>query len=148
MCAANADCKALKSLQRLNKKHGVTSRIEECQSYLLPILFRPPYLGLESDFNTVRLGKAWAARVYVGQEVALIDKEGKQIGKAEVVRVESGDMPEMLAEHARYNHMMLDNPVVDYAQSLHKVLINCYGKLFVEANSGLSVIYLKRKRNK
>ncbi|WP_231718273.1 hypothetical protein [Vibrio coralliirubri] len=137
-----SNCKARQSIQRAIRKYGTQARIYACDNYVLPILFRPPYLGLDDRFNTVRLGAAWSKRVYEGQKVALLSKEMEVIGHAIVESSESGDMTEMLNKHSSHNHMLIGKDSTP--QELYDILVRCYGGMFVRSNDILSVINLRR----
>ena len=104
---------------------------------------RAPLLGLGGFFNTFRKGGAWVKRVKTGEVVALGDLgTGQIIGQAEVLRVNTGALADLIPAHAEYNHMCLleDAPEA----SLQKVLDRSYGKNWAAPGAEFTVIYLER----
>jgi len=100
--------------------------------------------GMGEEFNTFRLGSAWARRVKPGQAIGLLNRQGEKIGEAVVKAVHCGDKEEMLNEHARYNHLMIAKPHDNPAAELKRLIRNMYGTNYLANASSFSVIYLKR----
>lgn len=107
--------------------------------------FVPPMVGLESEFNTVRLGLTYAKRLKAGDTVFLLDeKERKVFGTAEVVSVETGKLGEICLNHAAKNHTELLSTDGHEAERLFKLLQKIYGPHAAVPEKKATVIYLKR----
>lgn len=107
--------------------------------------FYPPIVGLEDEFNTVRLGVAWKKRLAVGEEVYLSDnKERKVIGKAIVTDVQTGRLDEICASHADKNHSQLSLGPAGSMERLFAIIQKLYGPHLALPEKKATVIYLKR----
>lgn len=119
----------------------------ECYGFLPIIKFAPPLGNMEGVFNTVRLGRAWPDRLKVGSRVMLQNaKTEEYIGEAEVLSVESDDLPKVCKKHYKSNHLMKNikfKSARSGSEKMQAILRQCYGKLYYENASGASVIYMK-----
>jgi hypothetical protein len=110
--------------------------------------FYPPIIGLEGDFNTVRIGLAWMKRLNVGDEVYLSDnKERKVIGKAVVTDIQKGKLQEICNTHAESNHTQLNQPDMDQedkSRNLLAIVQKFYGPQIATPTKMATVIYLRR----
>lgn len=110
--------------------------------------FYPPIVGLENEFNTVRLGIAWSKRLNIGDEVYLSDnKERKVIGKAVVTDIQKGKLQEICEIHAANNHINKEfQESADYSASLKlmNVIQKFYGPHVALPTKMATVIYLRR----
>lgn len=126
-------------INRFNAKTAVT----RCESYMAIIEFRDP-AGLELEFNTFRLGAAWAKRVAPGDVVALKQTGGEIFGTAEVIVTHVGHFPEMNHKHGVDNHLAIAAEVEGKPFDLAKVLTESYGGHRFNIDSTVSVIELRR----
>jgi hypothetical protein len=126
--------------------------VKSCQVYQPILTFRPPLLGLEGNFNTFRIGAAWAHRVAPGVIVGLGDRaNGDRIfGKAIVRKVFYGDYETMCRKYAKDNHMLVESKMTRKAaaEKMAKIMRNAYGKIVVENAEDISVIYMERLQGK
>ena len=107
--------------------------------------FAPPVTGVENDFNTLRLGAAFASRLSVGQEVFLLNEKTKVVfGRATVMRVEIGKLKELCDEHGQFNHTELANPSEGSGLRLLTLLQRIYGPHIALPAKKSCVIYLRR----
>lgn len=108
--------------------------------------FYPPIIGLENEFNTVRIGLAWMKRLNVGDEVYLSDnKERKVIGKAVVTDIQKGKLQEICEIHADNNHTQLQASVESNTSlELMKIVQKFYGPQIATPQKLATVIYLRR----
>ena len=130
-CGLSASCK-IASLEAV-----------ACTAYQ-PVLAFKSLGGTEGQFNTFRLGSAWAARVQVGQLVGLLDGKCEKVGEAVIEAVHCGGKAEMLRDHAYMNHLMLANPHIDPVGDLARRIRNLYGTNFMNRAEKFTVIYLRR----
>lgn len=141
-CGALNECKIWPSIKRVERK-GVSLRLSSCDHYLPILSFRKPLLGLEAEFNTFRLGKAWAGRVQIGRQVTLMNVEDNTIiGQATVQKVAVDKIPNALKDHAAFNHMTLGEKEPE--KKLREIVRGIYGKHLVTDDRLVSVIYLAR----
>jgi len=145
-CGKQSTCESLGSLNSWREQHGQTIRLKECGGYSYPILFVDP-TGTDGEFNTIRLGEAWAGRLSPGVEVTLIDKPGNVLGTAVVERVHTGDKEEVIREHAYQNHLYVESGMgqEEAGADLLRRLPSIYGNLIMKSNTRATVIYLKNK---
>lgn len=107
--------------------------------------FVAPVVGVDSDFNTFRLGSFYAKRLLPGETIFLLnEKERIVFGKAKVMSVEVGPLGEMCMIHAHKNHTELDNDPMTAPERLNDTLRKLYGPHIAKLNSKTTVIYLKR----
>lgn len=110
--------------------------------------FYPPIVGLENEFNTVRLGIAWSKRLNIGDEVYLSDnKERKVIGKAVVTDIQKGKLQEICETHAENNHInisCLELEGFNASLRLMNVIQKFYGPHIALPTKMATVIYLRR----
>lgn len=141
-CAYNSDCKHAKRAADA-RQEMIESRVLECAGYSTPIGFSD-LTGLDSeDFNTLRLGSAWAKRVEDQQEVGLVcTKTGELVGRKKVVRVVVGPKDQIVKDHAYKNHLMLGKKKRTAAIEMAKKLPNIYGNLIYKNNDMMTAIYL------
>lgn len=146
-CGVVEKCKIAASLSRLERKHDLQVDLapRRCRMFMPVLSFRPPFKGLDANFNTFRLGMAWGKRVVVGSHVALGDALTFDVfGYAQVTDVISGPLNAMLEGYAAANHTMLDVPPSEAPAALLDVLIKSYGKNWVNDGRGSTVIDLTR----
>jgi len=112
----------------------------------IPVLdFIPPVEGVESEFNTFRLGGTLIKRLKEGQEVFLMDGKNKVVfGRAQVVRIEAGKLGELCLLHAAKNHRELANDPADAPERLFKYMQKIYGPHIAKHEKKSCVIYLRR----
>lgn len=113
----------------------------------IPVIdFVAPVEGIESEFNTFRLGKKLSTTLHPGDEVLIVDGTAKMaIGRAEVVRVELGRLGEMCMEHAAKNHREIHNPDTGEApMRLLAYIRKLYGPHIATLTKWTCVIYLRR----
>lgn len=107
--------------------------------------FIPPVEGVETEFNTFRLGSSFVKRLKEGDEVFLMDEKNKIVfGKAQVLRVEGGLLGELCLMHAAKNHRELKNDPQAAPESLFKYLQKIYGPHIATPTKKACVIYMKR----
>ena len=127
-------------INRFNAKLAVI----RCESFLPSLDFRDG-AGMDSDFNTFRLGGAWATRVGPGNLVNLRSAvDGSILGVAEVIRTHVGPFTGMAAEFGADNHLAIDAAINDRDFDLAKVMRECYGGHRFNVDSTVSVIELRR----
>lgn len=103
--------------------------------------FMPPLVGLEGDFNTIRIGGKWSKTLHVGDEVALMDEKSKFIvGNAVVTDIDSGKLIEVLDKHWMNNHTGLNRAELE--QHIKKI----YGPHIAGDTKLTSVVYLRRSK--
>lgn len=110
------------------------------------IEFYPPIIGLEDEFNTVRVGLGWAKRLKVGDEVYISDnKEKRVIGKAVVTMLETGSLEDICFTHSKTNHTQLKAPAdADTSKDLLNIVRKFYGPHIAQLTKKATVIYLRR----
>lgn len=107
--------------------------------------FVPPIVGIDGDFNTIRIGLAWSKRLTVGDHVCLMDSKSKAvIGKAEVIEVETGQLGFMCMSHADKNHTELNQTDGRSSERVYALMRKLLGPHIVNYNKQSTVIYLKR----
>jgi hypothetical protein len=107
--------------------------------------FIPPVAGLDTEFNTFRLGGALVKRLKEGDEVFLMDGKNKVVfGRAQVLRIEAGRLGELCLMHAAKNHRELANDPNDAPERLFKYLQKLYGPHIATATKKSCVIYMRR----
>lgn len=142
-CGINDQCPVR---QMMNKaEHFVTLSVRNCEKYIPCVGFMPPLLGLDRQFNTLRVGKGWFERLKVGDKVALVDTKTTGVeGYAEVIHLYHGNYQDMLIKHAPYNHVaFMREPGQSSADYVDEVLKKANGH-FLSENSTLTAIYLRR----
>lgn len=143
-CGDKNVCQLSTTMQKVWE--GLPGKQHSCRSFKPIIVFRNPH-GIGGEFNTIRLGLAWAKRVERGTIVTLYDsKRELVIGDAEVTAVHSGDKSLMVTRHAEHNHGMRHSGLKGYAASsvLLRTLRMRYGKMIFDSQPDCTVIYLRR----
>lgn len=129
-CAVNAKCE----LQPLTA----------CALFVPAIPFQDE-VGLDRLANTVRIGVAWTQRLLIDQVIALYHvRRGEVFGLSRVRWLYAGPIHDMLATHARHNHLMLDQPPETAATTLYNWQRQNYGPRIVHDDTKLTAIYLQR----
>ncbi len=143
-CCLQLSCKTLKTLRDLTEREGAVAGVERCDSFVVGLRFIDKTGTDLPRFNTFRFGKAWSERVWPGNQVGLIDGDGRLYGTATVAAVRVLEKDAALRRFARQNHLML--PIkqtrAEAAERLRKTLRNLYGQLVVSNNTHITVIEL------
>lgn len=126
-------------INRFNAKLAVI----RCEAFIPSLDFRDT-AGMGSEFNTFRLGAAWAKRVQPGDLVNLRDTSGNVVGVAEVTAVDYGAFPEMDKLHSVDNHLAIDAELQGKDFCMEKTMTEVYGGHRFNAQSTVSVISLRR----
>ena len=111
------------------------------------IEFAPPCAGVDDpgEFNTFRLGGAWAGRIYKDARVFLFNSKTHEVfGYAKVKRVLVGKLGDMATLHAHLNHNQLGQDASGAPQRLKDALFRRYGPKALDENRTVTVIYLER----
>ncbi|MGY2462316.1 hypothetical protein [Vreelandella sulfidaeris] len=142
-CGINDQCPVRQMMDKAD--HFVTLSVRHCEKYIPSVGFMPPIVGLERQFNTLRVGKGWYERLKVGDKVAMVNTKTAEIeGYAEVTRLHHGVYGEMLERHAAFNHCApfrdTNQSAVDY---VGHIMQKAHGH-FLSENSTLTAIYLRR----
>ena len=123
-CCSKDSCSIIGSLNTAKKSFAsrFSIVIDDCNEYVPPIKFLD-LTGTSSRFNTFRLGKAWAGRVK-----NVVTK--KQAYK----------------KYAKDNHIFVDQDIsrARAGREMESLLPKLYGPLFVNYNSHITVIKLRR----
>lgn len=109
--------------------------------------FIPPIEGVDGEFNTIRLGLAWAKRLAEGDTVYLMDNKAKRvIGKARVTAIFSDTLEIICEKHGHANHTQLRRKLSDGDASLEvmRVITKIYGPHIAQPKKKATAIYLKR----
>lgn len=109
------------------------------------IEFSPPMEGIEGEFNTFRLGGAWAKRVVPGDTVWLMDKKQFLIfGSATVTEIHVGKLNEMSDLYACHNHNQKGLDPEGANKRLITNMIKRYGPNMCDENKRVTVICMRR----
>jgi len=139
-CGA-AKCFVKKRQTRTNKNEiGAAVAARKCIGFL-PILNFQDAAGCEGDFNTCRLGLSWAARLGIGKEIILHQRD-KLYGRAVVTDIHTGVFEKLAKTHGRYNHLAIAAARKGESLDLHQAMINGYGKNWFDPLKNCSFIYL------
>lgn len=107
--------------------------------------FIPPVVGVDSEFNTFRLGSFYIKHISPGDEVFLLNEKDKLVfGRATVERVESGLLGELCLLHAHTNHTQLNQDATAAPERLFAILTKIYGPHIISPSKKATVIFLKR----
>lgn len=107
--------------------------------------FIPPVEGIDNEFNTFRLGGAYAKRLTVGDTIFLMDEKNKVVfGSAQVTRVEVGKLAELCRQHASTNHRELSNDAAGAPERLLTYIRKIYGPHIAKDEKKACVIFMKR----
>lgn len=142
-CGINDRCKLYKAHKKVT---WALPEVTVCQRFVPVLGFRPPIVGLEKSFNTMRLGKAWTERVAPGTVVALLNTvDSKLLGFARVTHIEVGAFDTMVWAHGADNHLVVNSPKGrnECIEEVRYVLQKSYGK-FLTPESKLTVVYCTR----
>lgn len=116
-----------------------------CSAFMPAIPF-VGQVGMDRLFNTIRVGQAWPKRLSQNQVIALYEVREKFIfGHARVLTTIAGPIDEILAHHAKANHLMLETPAEDAQDILHDWLKRNYGPRIITPTSYITAIYLLRE---
>jgi len=100
--------------------------------------------GMEGEFNTIRVGRAWGERLQPGDRIALINaRTGEQIGTAKVIRTNSGSKSLIESLNWKNNHSMLPQGNGS-PEAMSALLRKRYGKMIYDNSKYATAIYLKR----
>lgn len=143
-CTMRTSCVATLRVAQITAEFEVNAVITECPTYRPSLSFRDA-AGMDAEFNTVRIGKAWHDRVAVGSLVTLwATKDESEIGTARVTAKFVGRYCDLAADHAHRNHTQIGKPLDGATERLLKVLVGSYGSTFMKPERAVSVIYLER----
>lgn len=110
--------------------------------------FIPPLEGMGGDFNTIRIGLAWAKRLNVGDKVFILNnKERFIIGEALVTAIHTGTLEELCAIHATENHINIacqESEDSNACLRLMNVVTKMYGPHIATPTKKATVIALRR----
>lgn len=142
-CGIHEQCPVNQMMTRA--EHFVTLSVRHCEKYIPCIGFIPPIVGIERAFNTLRVGRGWFDRLRAGDKVALVNtRTALPEGYAEVVRLDHGEYSPMLKKHASFNHAALVKPEgVTAVDHVGKIMQQAHGH-FLNEQSTLTAIYLRR----
>ncbi|MCG5512785.1 hypothetical protein [Ectothiorhodospira shaposhnikovii] len=124
-------------------------RIKSCHRFIPIFAFRPPLVGFEDEFNTFRMGTAWARRIFPGSVVTLLDTKSESLfAAASVTRVYSGSIDDMATLYAAQNHLAKAGLIEkdNAAQSMKATLRKMYGNLIYSQNKNATVVFMKVTR--
>lgn len=146
-CCNKDSCSIIGSLN--TAKNNFASRfsivIDDCSEYVPPIKFLD-LTGTSSRFNTFRLGKAWAGRVRNGTVIGMVDERSEVIGHARVEGLHVVTKKQAYKKYAKDNHIFVDQDIsrARAGREMESLLPKLYGPLFVNNNSHITVIKLRR----
>ncbi len=121
----------------------VQIRTRWCEKFIPLVAFRPPLIGMETTFNTMRLGRAWTERLSTGTTVALYDSVADNIfGYARTRQVFAGGYNAILLAHAKFNHCALHDKPEDPVAHVDAVLRKAYGAFMNKEDLQLQALYL------
>lgn len=107
--------------------------------------FVPPVIGIEGEFNTLRLGLFYMKRLKIGDRIALLDSKDKMIiGFADVTKLYNGPLGELCMEHAPQNHTQKSEPETQAPANLLRIIQKFYGPHIATYDKKGVVIYLRR----
>ena len=108
--------------------------------------FRPPIVGLENEFNTIRLGQTLAKRLKAGELVLLMcEKDKIAFGRATVVDIVTGELKQLCLLHGRFNHTELGRDDPEHSPDrLFAFIQKIYGPHIATEHKKSCVIYLRR----
>lgn len=110
--------------------------------------FVPPLEGMGGDFNTIRIGLAWAKRLNVGDKVFILNnKERFIIGEALVTAIHTGTLEELCHLHSVKNHTNIARQELNESNAsfeLMKVIQKLYGPHIATPTKKATVIALRR----
>lgn len=106
--------------------------------------FSPPMQGIEGEFNTFRLGGAWAKRVQPTDKVILMDKKAMgMLGWGEVIAIHIGRLDDLSALYGSRNHNQKHLPQEGAGDRVTAAMIKRYGPNLCRYDSKCCVIELK-----
>lgn len=141
----NLDCSIRLIVQRIKvNRFNARVSITRCESFV-PILKFSDTAGLSGEFNTFRLGGAWAKRVSVGDVVLLQNGQGEAIDYATVCDTHIGSFSDMAHEYGVDNHLAINAEISGTPFDLAQVMTKLYGAHRFSLNSTVSVIELRRR---
>lgn len=145
-CGINDQCPVRLMMDKTDA--FVTLSVRNCEKFIPSIGFMPPMVGLDRQFNTLRVGKGWFERLRPSDRVAMVNTKTEEIeGYAEVLHLYHGNYNTMLERHAAHNHTAAFRDPGQSAQSyVGEILRRAHGH-FLSENSTLTAIYLRRLEN-
>jgi len=107
--------------------------------------FIPPISGVESEFNTFRLGSAYTKRLKEGDQVFLMNEKEKAVfGRAVVVSIENAPLNELCVMHGSKNHTQIGQEAITAPERLFHLLTRIYGPHIAKPDKKATAIYLRR----
>jgi hypothetical protein len=107
--------------------------------------FIPPIVGIESVFNTLRLGVALTKKLKIGDSVLLMDEKAKKIiGAAIVEDLSVGSLAELCVLHAQFNHTEIGKTDGQSGARLFALIQKLYGPHIAAYNKKSTVVTLRR----
>lgn len=146
VCALKNECRIPQLIDGAKTLEMVVYR---CNHYMIPVGFQRN-IGLDGEFNTIRLGKKWLQRFESAREggyplrVGLVDaKRGTLIGKAVVTRVVTAEIDRMVKQYAPDNHTVKHLSADEAREKINVSLRKVY-KMQMSENSIFSAVYMER----
>lgn len=112
---------------------------------MIVIGFSAPVIGVDGEFNTIRLGMFFYKKLSIGDSVLLMnEKEREAFGVAQVTQVICSGIGELCLLYGHQNHTQLDLDQEGAAQRLYQALMRIYGPHKMKPESKGTAIFLKR----
>ncbi|WP_151708871.1 hypothetical protein [Acinetobacter brisouii] len=107
--------------------------------------FMPPVLGIDDEFNTIRMGMKWTKLLKPSDIVYIQNSKDKMIiGKAVVTAIESDQLGQICLYHASKNHTELNQDDGHSTSRVYHLMKKMLGPHIVNYAKKATVIYLKR----
>lgn len=108
--------------------------------------FEPPLQGFDGEFNTFRLGWAWAKRVKRGRHVLLMNSKTKEVfGRARVLNIWTGTLLDLATMMASRNHNQLGKAPSEATSDLMGRMRDRYGPHIARDDKRCTVILMRRR---
>lgn len=140
-CGRDA-CSVRMIMKRIwHNRFGADLAVTRCASFVPVLEFRNG-AGLDApEFNTFRLGGAWAKRVVNGSIMRLNYPGGVRF--ARVKSVTTGPFSVMSKEFGIDNHLAIEASALGMEIDLEAVMTECYGKHRFNSSSTVAVIEME-----
>jgi hypothetical protein len=138
------DCSVRNRIRALTvNQQNAIPEIRACKS-LVPILVFQDQSGMEGEFNTLRMGRAWQERLERGSPVALARNDNTLFGAAVVELIVVDTLSSLIDLHGTDNHLAIDARRRGESIDLLKVMVRCYGTNRAKPDQPATAIYLRR----